>query len=91
MMTARDDESQELSCRVRFFRTIVNNRGIPFECTIDSIAIRRARTRQRALAAAMRRFERKYRLAAWNHIAHGYESEDLAQGSPPDSSKSRLP
>jgi hypothetical protein len=74
-MTTTDEKAQEPGYRVRFFRTIINDRGVPFECTLDSIAILRARSRQRALAAAMHRFERKYRLSAWNHMAHGCECE----------------
>lgn len=73
-----------------FFRTVVNDRGVPCDCTLERIEIRRARTEQRALAAAMRRFERRYRLRAWDHVAHGYVSEKVRPGEDPSQARRRV-
>jgi hypothetical protein len=63
--------------RVRFLRDLVNASGDSFESTLFSVDILNARTRQRALAAAMRRFERRYRLHAWDVMAHRYDAQPL--------------
>lgn len=76
-MDEQNAPSKEITYRVRFFRTIVNDSGARFPCAIDTIDIRRARTQDRALSAAMRRFERRNHVAAWRHLADGYGSETI--------------
>ena len=63
--------------RVRFCRTLVNDSGVICKSTIDVVDIRAARSTERALSAAMRRFERKHRIAAWHDLAHSYETEEV--------------
>lgn len=69
--------------RVRFYRELLNDCGARFRCTIATVEVRRARSIDRALAAAKRRFERRHRLHAWDHLAHGFESEELGGGDQP--------
>lgn len=62
--------------RIVFFRTVTNDAGACGRCVIHTVHIRRARSAQRAVAAAQRRFERKFRVPAWDHLAHGYDVEE---------------
>ena len=62
--------------RIVFFRTVTNDAGACGHCVIHTIHIRRARSTQRAVAAAQRRFERKFGVPAWDHLAHGYDVEE---------------
>jgi hypothetical protein len=64
------------SYRVVFFRNLVNDRGEPYRVSIDNIKIGRAHSRERALAAAQRRFARRHHVRAWNHLADGYEEHE---------------
>jgi hypothetical protein len=82
-VTKREDDVAATDHRFRFLRTVVNNRGVPFDCTLESIAIRRARSKERALAAAMLRFARKHRVSVWDHLAHRCESEDVERNANP--------
>lgn len=62
--------------RVVFFRTVTNDAGACGHCVIHTVYIRHARSPERALAAAQRRFERKFRVPAWDHLAHGYDVDE---------------
>lgn len=64
--------------RVRFYRTLLNDCGAARPCILDAVEVRRARSLERALIAAMRRFERRHRLLAWDHLAHGYVIEEVS-------------
>ena len=63
--------------RVRFSRTLVNDSGVVCKSTIDVVEIRAARSTERALSAAKRRFERKHRLSTWRDLAHGCDTEEV--------------
>ena len=67
----------ETSHRIRFFRTVVNEAGVQFKTTLDVIEIRAARSTERAISAAKRRFARKHHLPTWEHLAHGYVIEEI--------------
>jgi hypothetical protein len=72
-MKERQTELPAARYQVDFFRTVYNDVGASARCNIDTIKIRRARGHDRALEAALRRFERRHRVSAWHHVAHGYE------------------
>lgn len=57
----------------RFYRSITNEAGKPFESTIEVIEICRAKTPERARQAAVKRFVRHQHLTRWDCLATGYE------------------
>ncbi len=57
----------------RFYRTIMNDKGRPFESTVELITISRAKTEERARRAAVLRFVRHQQLSRWDCLATGYE------------------
>lgn len=57
----------------RFYRSITNEAGKPFESTVEIIEIRRAKTPERARQAAIKRFVRHQQLTRWDCLATGYE------------------
>jgi hypothetical protein len=65
-----------MSYRVSFFKVLLNSNGHQFRCLQQSIMIRRARSAERAVEAAKRRFERLCHLADWRLYADGVELED---------------
>lgn len=58
---------------VTFYRSLTDSTGHVRDVALDTIRIRRARDRERALQAAIKRFERSRRLASWKHLAHRCE------------------
>lgn len=62
--------------RIRFYRTLVNDSGHPCNSTVEVIEIHRSKTPQRAVKAAMKRFERHQHLPSWDRLAHGFEVVD---------------
>jgi hypothetical protein len=50
--------SEPMSYRVSFFKNLLNSNGQQFSCLQQSIVIRRAKSVERAVEAAKRRFER---------------------------------
>jgi hypothetical protein len=58
-----------ISYRVTFFKNLVNSNGHQFKCPQGSIDIRRARSDERALKAAQRRFERAKKIGDWTLYA----------------------
>jgi hypothetical protein len=64
-----------MSYRVSFFKDLLNSNGHRFRCLQQSIVIRRARSAERAVEAAKRRFERLCHLADWRFYADGVELE----------------
>ena len=76
-MKERIERPRGISYRVRFFRKVGNDAGGQCKTTLDVIAIRAARSTERALSAAKQRFVRKHRLPTWEHLALGYETEEI--------------
>lgn len=62
--------------RVSFFKDLLSSDGHLFKCKQHSIAIRSARSPERAIIAAERRFERQHRVRSWTYHADYYELED---------------
>jgi hypothetical protein len=62
--------------RVSFFKDLLSSDGHLFKCQQLSIAIRSARSADRAVTAAERRFERQHRVRCWKDHADYYELED---------------
>jgi hypothetical protein len=65
------------SFRFVFFRELVNDRGARYRVSIESVEIAGARSRDRALEAAQRRFARHHHVSSWKHLADGYEEYKL--------------
>ena len=61
--------------RVSFFRNLLNSDGRESKCLQRSIVIRRARSVERAVEAAKRRYERLCHVADWNLYADGIDLE----------------
>jgi hypothetical protein len=59
--------------RFRFYRSVTNAAGRPFESTVEVVEIRQAKTPERAREAAIRRFVRHQQLSRWDCLATGYE------------------
>lgn len=58
-----------VSCRVDFYKDIL---GVPFPVIYGKVAIRHARTHNRAIQAAKLRFARRHRISDWNLRADGF-------------------
>jgi hypothetical protein len=61
--------------RVIFFKSLLGIDGHPHKCLQQSIVIRRARSAERAVEAAKRRYERRCHVADWSLHADGVEIE----------------
>ena len=61
--------------RVISFKSLLGIDGHPDKCLQQSIVIRRARSAERAVEAAKRRYERRCRVADWRLHADGFEME----------------
>jgi len=61
--------------RVSFYKHLLSSDGHPFRCLQQSIKIRRARSIERAVLAAERRFERRQHLPAWDLHADDVDVE----------------
>jgi len=64
--------------RVRFYRTLMQHSGQPCNSTVETIEIRRSRTEDRAVQAAIKRFVRHQRLTGWEWLATGYDVSQTA-------------
>jgi hypothetical protein len=69
-----------MNYRVSFFKDLLSSDGHQFRCLQRSIVIRRARSIERAVEAAKRRFERQCHVVDWRLHADGVELE-ISQGS----------
>jgi hypothetical protein len=70
--------------RVIFFKNLLSIDGQRDKCLQQSIVIRRARSVERAVEAAKRRYERRCRVADWKLQADGFEMEvDLLKRTAP--------
>ena len=61
--------------RVSFFKKLLSSDGHESKCLQQSIVIRRARSIERAVEAAKRRYERLCQVADWRLYADGLELE----------------
>jgi hypothetical protein len=61
--------------RVSFFKNLVSIDGRTHRCLQQSVVVRRARSVERALEAAKRRYERHCEVADWRLHADGVELE----------------
>jgi hypothetical protein len=68
--------------RISFINVLANDVGRTFHCCQRSIQIRRAKSRERAIEAAKRRFERLELTADWRRRATRIEVEELARSAP---------
>jgi hypothetical protein len=64
-----------MSYRVSFFKELLSSDGHHFRCLQQSIVIRRARSDERAVEAAKRRFERLCHVTDWTFYADSVELE----------------
>lgn len=64
--------------RVSFYNNLTNSSGHQFHCCQRTIDIRLAKSKDRALEAAKRRFARKEAVPHWSVRAHLVEIEALA-------------
>jgi hypothetical protein len=65
------------SYRISFLNELTNDTGHIFHCCQGVIDIRRAKTKERALEAAKRRFARKEKIGHWSHHAASVELEEI--------------
>ena len=65
------------SYRVTFFKNLVNSNGHESKCQQGKIDIRRARSDERALNAAHRRYERAKSISHWTLFADVAEVEAI--------------
>jgi hypothetical protein len=61
--------------RVSFFRKLLSSDGHESKCLQQSIVIRRAKSIERAVEAAKRRYEPLCQVADWRFYADGLELE----------------
>ncbi len=61
--------------RVTFFKHLVSSDGHPFKCLQHTIEIRRAKTADRAVEAAERRYARVRHVPDWRFYADTIEFE----------------
>ena len=63
--------------RIKFMNDFVNSSGHNFHCCQDTIEIRAAKSRDRAIEAAKHRFARRQRIPDWKVHAHLIEVEEM--------------
>jgi hypothetical protein len=69
--------------RVSFFRNLLGFHGHTSRCLQQAIVIRRAKSVERAVEAAKRRFERHCHVSDWRCYADGVELEiDILSSHP---------
>jgi hypothetical protein len=61
--------------RVTFFKNLVSSDGHPFKCLQHTVEIRLAKSRERAIRAAQRRYERRTKVHDWRLHADLFETE----------------
>lgn len=66
---------------VTFIREVVNAYGKRREMPLKTIFVRAARSRERAVSAAVKRFEREHCLARWDLLAQQYRLRTIKAGA----------
>jgi hypothetical protein len=72
------------SFRIKFLNTLLSSDGHQFKCLQRMIPIRHARSPERAIRAAQRRFEKAEHIPDWRLRAHSVEideDDNRARGS----------
>jgi hypothetical protein len=64
--------------RVKFMNDLVNSTGHCFHCCQETIEIRSAKSRDRAVQAAKHRFARRQAVPHWDIRAHLIEVEEIS-------------
>jgi hypothetical protein len=64
--------------RICFTNELTNSSGHPFHCCQRIIEIRAAKSKDRAIEAAKRRFARRESISHWHVRAHSIEVEEMA-------------
>jgi len=77
------DEKRAPQYHFVFFRDMVTDSGDRFRCRVDAVPVLHARSPDRALATALKVFERRHRLSNWRDLAHGYEIHQGSAADPP--------
>jgi hypothetical protein len=77
MGRASSNQDLKAMCRYRvsFFKNLLSIDGHLHKCLQQSIVIRRAKSAERAVEAAKRRYERRCHVADWWLHADGFEME----------------
>jgi hypothetical protein len=70
------------SFRVSFYNELLSSHGQVFKVCQRSVEIRSARTIDRAIAAAKRKFEDEEGVGYWGHRAKTFEVERLGSHAP---------
>jgi len=63
--------------RVKFMNDLMNSSGHSFHCCQETIEIRSAKSRERAVQAAKHRFARRQAVPDWTVRAHLIEVEEI--------------
>jgi hypothetical protein len=71
------DMSKPKVYHVTFYRELVGDGGRRFDSVVDTIRVRRSRAKERAVSAAIKRFERRHKLAHWSHLASKFEITEI--------------
>ena len=64
--------------RISFFNDLTNSSGHPFHCCQRVVEIRAAKSKDRAIEAAKRRFARRESISHWHVHAHTIAVEEIA-------------
>jgi hypothetical protein len=70
------------SYRVSFYNELVNSQGRVFKVCQRSVEVRSARTIDRAITAAKRKFENEEGIGHWRHRARSIEVEPMPPKTP---------
>jgi hypothetical protein len=65
--------------RVTFYRTVANEVGDCFDSDLETVEVAIARSRERALMAAQRKFARHHNVHRWDDLAHGFKLQEEAR------------
>jgi hypothetical protein len=77
MVRASSNQDLQAMCRycVSFFKNLLSIDGHLHKCVQQGIVIRRAKSAERAVEAAKRRYERRCHVADWWLHADGFQME----------------
>ena len=79
---SREQEISAVTCyRVSFFKNLLSPDGHPFQCLQHVIEVRHARSVDRAILAAERRYERLHHVHNWELYADMIEIEIRPRGA----------
>ncbi|HTJ65190.1 MAG TPA: hypothetical protein VL899_15430 [Alphaproteobacteria bacterium] len=67
--------------RIKFMNDLTNSTGHVFHCCQETIEIRVAKSKERAVKAAKHRFARRQAIPTWTGHAHMIEVEEIPPAS----------